>query len=285
MLSIETKNALLSVMRVKKNSRHHNATQPKKSANEIYVIFFKMNRHHSFRHQGFTLIELLVVIAIIGILASIVLVAMNSATESARMAKAMAFAGQVDRALMVDCVLVQNFDDATKLELNSCDNGFQPAPIGGDTTMSSGIDAKKAVRIHHDGYYNSYYSAIGSKYTLSGWLQATSATPADIAVAHIENADGSTMFSMGEIGLGHAFRTGDILPPTNIKDGKWHHLLGTYNNGKAAFYIDGTLIGTYLYSTLLDFPCTGYCRLITCNEWSSTNTNFDNIRIFADTII
>jgi prepilin-type N-terminal cleavage/methylation domain-containing protein len=59
----------------------------------------KFNTRTTIRHRAFTLIELLVVIAIIGLLASIVLTAVNKARASSRDAKRMADFNQISTAL------------------------------------------------------------------------------------------------------------------------------------------------------------------------------------------
>jgi prepilin-type N-terminal cleavage/methylation domain-containing protein len=62
-------------------------------------FFFCYNHFMKIKSQGFTLIELLVVIALIGILASVILAALNSARLKARNAKRLETITQIQTAL------------------------------------------------------------------------------------------------------------------------------------------------------------------------------------------
>lgn len=61
--------------------------------------------------RGFTLIEMLVVISILGVLISLVTVGAIAARELAKKKRVQAFAGQVERVLVADCVVITDFDD------------------------------------------------------------------------------------------------------------------------------------------------------------------------------
>ena len=85
------------------------------------------------QNKGFTLIELLVVIAIIGLLASIVLVSLNTAREKARDTKRLSIISQVNLAMEMYYDKYGHYPDSTSSP--SLGNGWDHLGDG------SGVDA------------------------------------------------------------------------------------------------------------------------------------------------
>jgi len=95
----------------------------------IKDLFFK---GRIINHKGFTLIELLVVIAIIGLLASVVLVSLNSARAKSRNAKRIAEVRQIMTALEL------YYNDNSRYPIQS---GAVPSMTDGATPLSNFLSA------------------------------------------------------------------------------------------------------------------------------------------------
>lgn len=121
--------------------------------------------------RGFTLIELLVVIAIIGILASVVLVAVGSVREKARMANLISYAAQVHRALFAECASVWDFEEIVgNLVSDTCNSS-----VMGTVSGAVAVDGvNNGMALEFDGTNNDYVNIPDTAklpvFTLSAWI-------------------------------------------------------------------------------------------------------------------
>lgn len=141
--------------------------------------------------KGFTLIELLVVIAIIGLLASVVLLALNSARQRSRDAKRLADARQISSALELYNNDAGGYPSTTASLTSTTNPGgvtyiglwpTYPTPI--DTPCTSGNSSYAYVptgATNSNGSYANYVLTFCLGATTGGYGSGTrTATPAGI---------------------------------------------------------------------------------------------------------
>ncbi|MDD5750138.1 MAG: prepilin-type N-terminal cleavage/methylation domain-containing protein [Candidatus Pacebacteria bacterium] len=200
-------------------------------------------------NRAFTLIELLVVIAIIGILASIVIVSFPTATQKARLAKTLSWAGSVSHSLGSSAVGIWTFDNISGTTVYDDSGNDNNGTISGATVVDGVVD--KALSF--DGV-NDYLNLTGISTNNGGNL--TIAFWANFLV--YDGTDFILDIETGRllIGLnGGNFRFYD----TTWKDygsgvgvssylNAWHHYVFVFNANAnpdvAQLYIDGYLNGT-----------------------------------------
>ncbi len=125
--------------------------------------------------KGFTLIELLVVIAIIGLLASVVLLALNSARQKSRDAKRVADARQISSALELYYNDANSYPGALASLVNSGYIGAIPAaPTPQDTPCAAASNSYAYTQLGSGTGYTMTFCLGGTTGGLSSGMHTAS---------------------------------------------------------------------------------------------------------------
>jgi len=191
--------------------------------------------------KSFTLIELLVVIAIIGLLSSVVLLAVKEVIEKARISAGLQFSAQLYHGLGDEVVAIWNFDDVSSgiaIDSSGCENN---GTIKGVVSPVDGV-TKGALEFNgSDTYVDvSPFDDLrdATQFTIEFWAKFD--TPQDYIfwrnngwLTEVQATRYRFRFNLDDGWRAHYYMDHII--------GKWHHVAITWDGTWTKGYINGEL--------------------------------------------
>jgi len=242
-----------------------------------------MKRHN----KAFTLIELLVVIAIIGLLSSIVLVALKSAREKAKIAKSLNFAAQVHHALGAYAVGVWDFDEGSGGTVKDSSGNNNDGTITG-AEWTDDIPSGDGYALDFDGsaQHRIEMSLIrfeaNEEFTVTYWIMHTSYNSMGVL-------NHSVSYNNGRIGHQSASRISFWSPNVNINLSEsfspniWQHFVLTRDgSGSVRVYRNGNLVGTGTYTGAQQW--NRIAAKPANSSWAWFTGKVDDVRIYEEAL-
>jgi prepilin-type N-terminal cleavage/methylation domain-containing protein len=219
-------------------------------------------------NKSFTLIEILVVIVVIGIISSFIIVGLSSVSENANIAKIKVFFNSIDNSLLLARVSQWKLDEVIgssvpytvsdswgintgTLGNGTCSQGAGTCPTFTNQCVFSNCFSFDGVDDYIDCGSGTSLS-ITEAMTISVWVKPSTKTTEDKTIFcngyyNVGNTgiwlyiNATENYFRGVIGDGSGKINFNSLTP--VPDNKWTHLLFTYNNPQAVFYINSINVG------------------------------------------
>lgn len=236
---------------------------------------------------GFTIIELLVVITVIGLLSSIVLVAVGSARDKARIARGLNFAKQVHSALGDMAVGIWDFNETIIYDSSEYEGTCTPVGNPIKRCAVDNIDytpSGTGCSIELDGVDDYLDCGNGSQFdmgdtdtlTIAFWFYPHNISNYQVLVSRFGMDGGAGGYAIRlrndhsiELTLAREGSGTNLVCSSfycSINNNTWHHLVVEKTTTNVSFYIDGVLIrenvGSYDFSDSISSFKIGYSSKI-----------------------
>lgn len=231
-------------------------------------------------NKGFTLIELMVVVSIVGMLSSVILVALQGARDKGKVGAGVTFATHTYRAFGADAYAMWNFDNSASDGLDDSGNANNLI-FSGTPTFASGSNTYsgqgRTLVLNGTSQYGistnqvSLNTSIGGSvnFTLGAWIKTTNSSNVQPIIVFGGEATGSNAlfgFCISQSGRLDYYQTSfgsnywcSSSTGTAIADGKWHYVAMSYKysgtgTGRMQLYVDGKIdrsISVDFYNTAI----------------------------------